>query len=323
MPDTERLRAQMNRRWKFALAALIAACVVVAAHFLLGERGPKVESAPGATGISPQVRSPASTATGPASGQLERPAAAATAVPTFDQRNLYAEFQAALGSSDRRTLERGLGAWRTCAGYVHLGVSDIESWLQTVMPEDLSRDEWNRRAVYARASAARCAGFAMQTDALDQAERLKKRAVAAGSTSERLREALPGLAEPHAALREVFELSCMVVGEYPDSPSAIRLVTPAIRRAARARESHMLNQTPLPELDLAINLALCDLDPQSCDAHSNVVRSACTQSGKCDYINEVDFWKGESSPERFAAAQGPRRAIVSAIGRKDCGALFQ
>jgi hypothetical protein len=73
-------------------------------------------------------------------------------------RNLFAEYQSALGSSDKRVIELGLAAWRACVGFVGEGTNDINDHIATVMPSGLSHEEEYKRSQFARTSAARCAG---------------------------------------------------------------------------------------------------------------------------------------------------------------------
>lgn len=243
--------------------------------------------------------------------------------PPFDQRNLYADFQAAVGSSDMRTVEAGLAAWRKCAGQVWLGTSDIEDWVAMVMPANLSRDEWDRRARYARASAARCAGFARQGDLYEQSEALRRRAIELGSVSETLLRAIVDYARASAPASSLVAVSCDQVKQYVADPSeGIRRITPALGNAARARPSHFLNGASDQARTIGINLALCDLDPQGCGIHSERVLGACIQSGKCDYLNEVDYWKDETSPDIWNGAQGIRDNLVAAVRSGDCQSLF-
>jgi hypothetical protein len=247
----------------------------------------------------------------------------------FATHNLYADFQAAVGSSDRRTIEAGLVAWRTCAGYVWLGTGDIEEWVTRVVPEGLPQAEWDRRAQYARASARRCSGFAQQGDLLPIAEELSRKAAELGSPPELLTRALhdyvaaSGTSATTAAATPLAVASCNEVKQYARGPAeGVRRITVALRNAARERSSHFLNRVSGPAQNVGINLALCDLDPEGCGIHSNFVGSACIQSGKCGYVNEVDFWKGETSTAVWNGAQGIRETLVQAVKSGDCPALF-
>lgn len=243
--------------------------------------------------------------------------------PAFDQRNLYADFQAAVGSSDKKAVEAGLAAWRKCLGYVALGTGEVEDWVAMVMPGGLSRAERDRRAHHARASAARCAGFARQGELHEQAEALGRKAVELGSVSEALRLAIASYATSSAPAASLVAVSCDQVKHHAEGPpEGIRRITPALGNAARARPSHFLNEASPQARTIGINLALCDLDPQGCGIHSNLVGSACVQSGKCDYPNEVDFWKGETPPDIWNGAQGIRQRLVSAVRAGDCASLF-
>lgn len=243
----------------------------------------------------------------------------------FDQRNLFADFQAAIGSSNKRTVEAGLVAWRKCAGFVAMGEGEIEDWVATVMPTSLSREEWGRRAQYARAFAARCAGFARQGGLHEQAEALSRKAVELGSVSEALLVAIVQHATTSAPAPapSLVAVSCDQVKQYVKGhPEGIRRITPAMGTAARARPSHFLNGASVQARTIGINLALCDLDPQGCGPGSNFLGSACIQSGKCDYLNEVDYWKGETSPHVWDGAQGIRGKLVAAVRVGDCQSLF-
>jgi hypothetical protein len=247
----------------------------------------------------------------------------AAVVPSFDKHNLFADFQAALGSSDKRTVEAGLAAWRKCAGYVALGEGDIDDWLSFVMPANLSREERGRREQYARASAARCGGFARQGELLSQAQALSRNAVELGSVSEKLRLALVAYATGPAPAASLIAPSCEQVKAFlRGDAEGIRQITPAMRNAARERPSHFLNGVSEQARDIAINLALCDLDPDECGIHSNMVGSACVQRGKCDYLNEVEYWKSEVSAEVWNGAQAGRGKLVTAVTSGDCAALF-
>ena len=95
-----------------------------------------------------------------------------------------------------------------------------------------------------------------------------------------------------------------------------------MRDAAQARPNHMLNKFSDQPKNVGINLALCDLDPDGCSAHSNFVGSACMQSGKCGYNREEDFWQSETKPEVFDAAQGLRNQIVASVKAGKCDELF-
>lgn len=243
--------------------------------------------------------------------------------PLFDQRNLFADFQAAIGSSDKRTVEAGLVAWRKCARFVAMGEGDIEDWVATVMPTNLSREEWGRRAQYARASAARCAGFARQGELHEQAEALSRKAGELGSVSEALLVAIVQQATTSAPAPSLVAVSCDQVKQYVEGhPEGIRRITPAMGSAARARPSHFLNGASLQARTIGINLALCDLDPRGCDLGSDFLGSACIQAGKCEYLNEVDYWKGEISPHVWDGAQGIRGKLVAAVKVGDCQSLF-
>jgi hypothetical protein len=258
----------------------------------------------------------------PASASARGPAATGDDY-VLSSPNLYAKFQLAIGSNDPTVLGSALNAWRTCAGYVGLGTWDLDTWLNMVMPPGLPVDERERRAQHARAVAARCAGFADQTDAHGQAEDMTKKALALGVTSEQLRQALRDHVQSHGESPQTTVLSCAVVSEYPRDQGAIRLISPAMRGAARARSSHVLNSTPQPALNLAVNLAFCDLDPDGCDAHSNIVGSACVQAGACEYAREEDYWRDTTPPEIFAQAQSLREAIVQLVRDKQCRELFE
>jgi hypothetical protein len=308
---------------RLAVLAAIAAAVIVTILIARPDseqpslRTPDSSSPPAPASARPDV---------PPAPQMEaRDSAATTHVDLpFDQRNLYADFQAAIGSSDRKTVEAGLVAWRKCLAHVALGSGDIEDWVAMVMPADLPRDEWDRRARYARASAARCAGFARQGDLYEQSEALSRKAIELGSVSEALLLAIVDYARmsaPPAA--SLVAPSCDQVKQYvAGEPEGIRRITPAMRNAARARASHFLNGASDQARTIAINLALCDLDPQRCGIHSNFVGSLCVHSGKCDYLNEVDYWKGETPAEVWSDAQGVRAKLVAAVKAGDCQSLF-
>lgn len=259
----------------------------------------------------------------PASASAPSPPVAGGDVYLFDAPNLFATFQLAIGSNDPTVLGAGLNAWRTCAGYVGLGTWDLDTWLNMVMPPGLPVAERERRAQHARANAARCAGFADQTDAHGQAADMTKKALALGVTSERLRQALRDHVQSNGQSPETTVLSCAVVSEYPRDQGAIRLISPAMRGAARARSSHVLNSTPQSALNLAVNLAFCDLDPDGCDSHSNTVVSACVQAGACAYTREEDYWRDTTPPEIFAQAQSLRQAIAQLVRDKQCHELFE
>lgn len=96
-----------------------------------------------------------------------------------------------------------------------------------------------------------------------------------------------------------------------------------MRGAARANPSHVLNSTPAPARDLAVNLAFCDLDPRGCDVHSNSLVSACVQAGACTYVREEDYLRDRTPPEIFAQAQALRQTIVQLVYEKDCRKLFE
>lgn len=244
--------------------------------------------------------------------------------PAFDRRNLFSMFQLAQSSNDLGTIESGLKAWRTCAGYLGLGATDRESWLDFVLPTGLPQQERDKRAKYGRASSERCTGFAGQTQANGEAEVLSARARELGSSSERLRHAIfshPQNAERDKAL--VARLSCEMVQGYPANTGSIRLISIALRDAANSRPEHLLNSTPIPAKNIAVNLAFCDLDPEECGPHSNFIGSACIQSGQCSFLREEDYWRATSSPSDFAAAQRLREALVKQVKQRDCSLLFE
>jgi len=273
---------------------------------------------------------------GPSSSLAASPGASPGAIATATQpaplllpdvRNPFAAFQAAIRSDDLGTLDAGLAAWRLCAGYVLLGTSDIESWLTNVMPRDLPRSEWDRRAGFARDMAKRCAGFAMQSDAFELSQAMKHRAIELGSPSETMRLKLATSAQKtdEATAEDLAGASCNLVIQYPSgTPSAIRLITPAMRLSAYARPSHFLNAASIAAMNVGVNLAMCDLDPEGCSQYSNFIGSACVQSGKCGiYANEIEFWKGESTPAVWDEAQKIRKQVTSAVRSADCSALFR
>jgi hypothetical protein len=244
--------------------------------------------------------------------------------PKFDTTNLYSAFQLAQSSSDPKVLEKGLAAWRSCAGYVGLGSWDLETWVNYVLPEGLPISERDRRAKRGRASALRCAGFAGQTQAMDEAEALGQRARELGSAAELLHHSIFSQpASPAADKVLVARLSCDVVKTFPNSVAGVRLIGFAMRNAAASRADHLLNSLPIQSRNVAINLAFCDLDPVGCSAHSNFVGSACMQSGECSYSREEQYWQSKTKPEIYEPAQALRHRLVQSVKQHDCRALFE
>lgn len=314
------------RRWHFALAITTSAAALACATWLLAPVGtPKAERLTLPATLSRATEAPLAAApeAEPASLQPAIPSSAPTQVVAFDTTNLFSVFQLAIGSSDPKTIERGLSAWRTCAGYVGLGSWDLETWLNEVLPEGLAPADRERRAKRGRASAARCAGFAGQLEAAEQADALSKHARELGLVSEQLRSAVfdsPWSAENQDTFAR---LSCAVVSQYPDNKHGIRLISIAMRSAAASRSSHLLNAVSPRARSVAINLAFCDLDPEGCNSHSNFVGSACMQSGACSYAREEDYWLATTPPEVLAEAQPLRTALVRLVNQRACNELFR
>ena len=311
----------------FLLAGIASAVLAAASAYWW------LTSAPDSTGTTPTGAKAAPRLPQPASPTSAVPLSAAAALipahqvfeePKFDATNLYSVFQLAQSSSDAKVLENGLAAWRTCAGYVGLGSWDLETWVNYVLTEGLPISERDKRAKRGRASALRCAGFAGQTQAIDEAEALGQRARELGSAAELLRHSIfatPGSPAPDKAI--VAHLSCNVVRSYPDNVEGIRLLGFAMRNAAGSRADHALNSLPAPARGLAINLAFCDLDPIGCNTHSNFVGSACMLAGECSYLREEDYWRAKSKPEVYEAAQTLRHLLVRSIKQHDCRFLFE
>jgi hypothetical protein len=281
-------------------------------------RGQARSHAPAA--IHPVVTRQAAT---PAASGGANAAASGTEIPGIDAPNLFATFQLAIGSNDPAALRAGLSAWRACAGYVGLGTWDLNDWLDMIMPPGLTVAERDRRAKHARADAARCAGFALQTEAEDQAANMTKKALALGMPSEQLRHSVRDHVQSDGLSPETTKLSCAVVSDYQQDPAGIRLISLAMRGAARARPSHVLNSTPQPASNLAVTLAFCDLDPSGCDAHSNELVSACVQTGVCSYTSVEDYLRGTTPPDIFAQAQPLRQTLVQLVHEKQCRELFE
>jgi hypothetical protein len=151
---------------------------------------------------------------------------------------------------------------------------------------------------------------------------MTRRALALGVMSEKLRETVRDHVQSNGQSPETTKLSCAAVAESPWEAAAIRLISPAMRGAARARSSHVLNSVPQPAASLAVNLAFCDLDPSGCDAHSNTLGSACVQQGVCGYVREEGYLRDTTTPEIFAQAQLLRNAIVQLVRGKQCHELF-
>lgn len=309
---------------RFIFVASLAGFIGLTAVVLLATGRPSPDARPVFDGASKPL--PDATAPVAAASPLHSPpvqvSSAANAGSRLEQRNLFADYQAALGSSELAVIERGLNAWHICVGYMGEGADDTESYVNLVVPEGLTHAERDRRARYARARAARCADFAMQTQAMRKVEGLSRKALDLGSASERLRWILLAPSEASAVPAALAETSCKVVAQYPQSGEGIRYITTALLDASRRRPSHMLNQTPRPARNVAINLAMCDLHPEGCGIYSNLVGSACIQDGKCDYQGEVEYLQAETTPAEFARAQELRRAIVAAVKAGSCSVLF-
>lgn len=64
------------------------------------------------------------------------------------------------------------------------------------------------------------------------------------------------------------------------------------------------------------------MNPQGCGIHSQRLGSACIQLGRCDYPNEIEFWKGETPAHVWSSAQGIREKLVAAVRAGDCQSLF-
>jgi hypothetical protein len=294
--------------------------------WLASSAGPEKQEGPGTPQVIASDTVPQIAALPASSAAVAAADASASAVDvSFDQRNLFSIYQLALGSSDLRTIEAGLGAFRSCSGYMMAsGGSSLESWVNFVMPEGLSPQERERRTRRALASAGRCTGF-LEQDISVEAKALNQKALQLGSPSEELMQALHARAaeDTPASRAAQAEASCRVVRDYPGADAGVRRITVSMRDAAEARSSHMLNQLGTPPRNIALNLALCDLDPEGCTAHSNVVGSACMQSGKCDYNREEDYWQANTTPEVFSAAQGLRHQIVASVKSGNCDELFK
>jgi hypothetical protein len=238
--------------------------------------------------------------------------------------NLFSIYQLAIASSDRTAIERGLQAWRTCAGYVGAGTVDLETWLGNALPQDLPAHERERRAAQLRVSTSRCAGFVGQTQVASEIEALSQRARGLGSDSEKLRyavDAQPRNDQPDEP--EIARLSCNVIQHYLEDPAGIRLISTAMRNAALARPSHMLNASSIQASGIAVILAFCDLDSERCDAHSHNLVNVCAQFGQCSYQREEESWQANTSAEDFAAAQKMRVQIGDRVRQRDCKALFE
>jgi hypothetical protein len=204
------------------------------------------------------------------------------------------------------------------------GTDDLESWLNTVLPPGLPTAEREKRAKRGRASALRCAGFAGQTQAVEEAEMLSRRAQELGSLQEKLRSAI--FEQPANLERDkkaLATLSCEVVRTYPQSVRGIRLISLALNEARASRSTHFLNRFPVQARSVGINLAFCILDPTGCDAHSNFVGSACMQSGQCAYVREEDYWRSTTSPDVYRRAEEVRDDLARKVRNHECDSLFQ
>lgn len=156
---------------------------------------------------------PPATLTGSRSLSASAPAPARRDGDVVDTPNLFATFQLGIGSNDPTVLAAALNAWRTCAGYTGAGTWDLDTWLDVAMPPGLPIVERDRRAQHALAAAAKCAGFALQTDAQHQAAEMTKKALDLGVTSERLRQAFRDHVQSNGQSPETTALSCAVVSE--------------------------------------------------------------------------------------------------------------
>lgn len=250
-------------------------------------------------------------------------AAPASAPVPFDRTNLFSVFQLALGSSDPKVMADGLRAWKTCATHARSGLATIEQHLHRSLPPGLTREERERRVAWARAAGARCAGFVDQPELDAQAESIRQRALASGSLRERLSDVVFVGTAGGPDFAAASDLSCQVVAQYPSDPQAVRLISIAMREAARRRPSHLLNGTPQYARNVAINLAFCDLDPQGCDAQSSRLWGACIQKGSCNLSGEEDWWRSTTPPDVLQAAQTLRTELVRLVRVRDCDALFR
>jgi hypothetical protein len=159
---------------------------------------------------------------------------------------------------------------------------------------------------------------------MNQVKSLSDKALALGSAAERLARAIETIPDNNpSSFQSLREASCKVVQDFPQSRYAIRQVILAVSSAAQRRPSHMLNQVERKNRRVAIGLASCDLDPASCGRYSSTLGSACVQSGKCDYANEIDYWRTETSPANYAAAQSLRQSYVAAVREGNCAVLFE
>lgn len=310
------------RASRIIIVATLAAFIGLTATVLFAPGQPSSNAPPVFEIASQLVSSAPIAAASSLPGRSNKASSAANAGSRFEQRNLFADYQTALGSSDLAAIERGLEAWHICVGYMGDGTDDTESYVNLVVPDGLSRAERDRRAQYARARAARCADFAMQSQAMQQVEDLSRKALELGSASERLRRMLFASPEASVVPAALAEASCKMVTQYPQSGAGIRYITIAMHDASLHRPSHILNQTPRPARSVAINLAMCDLHPEGCGIYSSFVGSACVQSGRCDYQGEVEYRQATTAPAEYARAQELRRAIVVAVKTGNCSVLF-
>ncbi|WP_326535878.1 hypothetical protein [Pseudorhodoferax sp.] len=242
--------------------------------------------------------------------------------PVFDQRDLFALFAQALSSDDPAVLARGIAAWRACS--VYYGPWGLDRWLQLSIPAGLAPAEHARRERHGRASAQRCAGFAGQTEAMAQADALVERARAAGDPQEQLRDALiqQVRAPQDGRVQAVTALACTVVRQQAEQPGALRWINPVLRQAAYRQPGHFLNTVSSEVASLAVTLALCDLNPQGCDAHSEFVLRACMRDGACHYAQAHDYWRDTAPADVQAAAQPLRTILVDKLRQADCATLF-
>lgn len=243
--------------------------------------------------------------------------AAQPLAPRFDTSNLFAEFQAAQGSPDLVVVHRGIRAWEACKGFAIY--PDVDSWIAAAMPEGLSRQEHDRRAARARASVQRCAGFMGQRP-YEQAQALRARAREVGSPGQLLHGAI--FTEKRNDER-VAERSCQVIRQGLSDSTSVRLISIGLRNAALVRPDHVLNATPQRARTIAINLAMCDLDPDGCSAHSDFVGSACMQKGECDIDREEVYWQIFLPAAEMVDAQQLRQQLVAQVRAGNCAALFQ
>lgn len=314
----------------YPLVVLAIACVLALFWLKTRDRGAAqigadadtpaeaVPSAPAVPQASPDDRpqSPASHADEP---RADDPRAEATGMPVED---LYPRFQAALSSNDLTTVERGLAAWNECVGYVGVGQGSLEQWLVSVMPKGLSPAERQRRAESRMKVALPCAGFARQPHLAAEGQMLMRRAAALGSPHQLLSNELNKPEDERADHRRLAGLWCDLVRRHAGGGPEIRLASVGIYAAARRRPEHILNRVESNSRHLAINLALCDIDPPGCGLQSNFIGSACMQKGECDNRHEEQYWRRRSTPAEFAAAQPIRHALVRAIRQRDCRGLF-